>query len=201
MTTGMRRPVIIGIAVVFLLFGMEQVGQGVWIYAKAHLAQRLLQRAWERAAQGDARPKPWPWADTWPVARLQVPKHGIDLIVLAGASSRTLAFGPAQISVTSHLRQSRTTILTGHRDTHFRFLDRLESGDEIFVQTPSREWYRYRVMAHDIVGAGRASIVHSGRPALALVTCYPFDAVVPGGPLRYVVTAEHVSFEAPTALR
>src|SRR5437773_12202841 len=25
-------------------------------------------------------------------------------------------------------------------------------------------------------------------PTLTLVTCYPFDALVPGGPLRYVVT-------------
>jgi sortase (surface protein transpeptidase) len=27
-------------------------------------------------------------------------------------------------------------------------------------------------------------------PRLTLVTCYPFDAIEPGGPLRYVVTAE-----------
>jgi sortase A len=27
---------------------------------------------------------------------------------------------------------------------------------------------------------------------LTLVTCYPFDAVDPGGPLRYVVTARRV---------
>jgi sortase A len=26
-------------------------------------------------------------------------------------------------------------------------------------------------------------------PTLTLVTCYPFDAIVPGGPLRYAVTA------------
>ena len=29
--------------------------------------------------------KPWPWADTWPVARLVVPSLGIDQIVLEGA--------------------------------------------------------------------------------------------------------------------
>jgi sortase A len=28
------------------------------------------------------------------------------------------------------------------------------------------------------------------RDQLVLVTCYPFDAMVPGGPLRYVVIAE-----------
>jgi sortase A len=27
-------------------------------------------------------------------------------------------------------------------------------------------------------------------PTLTLVTCYPFDAINPGGPLRYVVVAE-----------
>jgi sortase A len=27
-------------------------------------------------------------------------------------------------------------------------------------------------------------------PTLTLVTCYPFDAVVPGGPLRLVVIAD-----------
>ncbi len=27
---------------------------------------------------------------------------------------------------------------------------------------------------------------------LTLVTCYPFDAIVPGGPLRYLVFAEAV---------
>ena len=32
-------------------------------------------------------------------------------------------------------------------------------------------------------------MARSDAPMLTLVTCYPFDAVVPGGPLRYVVTA------------
>jgi sortase A len=27
-------------------------------------------------------------------------------------------------------------------------------------------------------------------PTLTLITCYPFDAIAPGGPLRYVVRAQ-----------
>ena len=44
--------------------------------------------------------------------------------------------------------------------------------------------------------AGRASYtfiavaLDAAQPRLTLVTCYPFDAVVPGGPLRLVVTAD-----------
>jgi sortase A len=34
---------------------------------------------------------------------------------------------------------------------------------------------------------------------LTLVTCYPFDAINPGGPLRWLVTAERLSSEPAAA--
>jgi len=83
----------VGIAVLLLL-GVWQAGHGAWIHAKAQLAQYLLQRAWTRTLEGERDARPWPWADTWPVARLRVPAHGVDLIVLDGVSGRTLAFAP-----------------------------------------------------------------------------------------------------------
>ena len=81
-----------------LAIGCWQLGEGSWIYAKAGLAQFLLQRAWCRALAGEAMPKPWPWADTWPVARLRMQHPSVDLIVLAGAYGRTLAFGPGHVT-------------------------------------------------------------------------------------------------------
>ena len=57
-------------------------------------------------------------------------------------------------------------ILTGHRDTHFRFLEKVQ--------------------------AGRPHDPHEDMTPLILVTCYLFDPIVPGGPLRYMVTAEIV---------
>ena len=68
---------------------------GFWLPAKAELAQHLLNRAWNRTTEGDAAAKPWPWADTHPVARLALPGSGEPLTVLAGASGRNLAFAPA----------------------------------------------------------------------------------------------------------
>ena len=38
--------------------------------------------------------------------------------------------------------------------------------------------------------AGRSPTGDRGLDELTLVTCWPFDAVAPGGPLRYVVVAE-----------
>ena len=179
------------LVVCLLATGLWQIGEGSWIYAKAGLAQSLLQRAWTRTLSGEIQVKPWPWADTWPVARLMVPAHKIDLIVLNGAYGRTLAFGPGYAEVSAFPGSPGTTILTGHRDTHFGFLKRLGKHDAIAIQVSTGEVHRYEVQESRIVDAQTASIgLENGENQLVLVTCYPFDAIVPGGSLRYVVIAE-----------
>ncbi|HEX2438445.1 MAG TPA: class GN sortase [Methylomirabilota bacterium] len=192
----MRRPLGV-LAIALVMVGVWQVGHGAWIYAKAGLAQILLRRAWSRALAGEVDARPWPWADTRPVARLRVPAHGIDLIVLDGVSGRTLAFGPGHATGTAAPGEAATSIVTGHRDTHFRFLEHLAAGDEVIVQTPGRAPVRFVVRAATVVDARTAVIRRDDDgPALVLVTCYPFDALAPGGPLRYVVTAEPASLTA-----
>jgi sortase A len=177
--------------VCLLTIGTWQVGEGAWIYAKAGLAQWLLQRAWSRSLAGGVAAKPWPWADTWPVARLIVPSQNIDQIVLEGAYGRTLAFGPGHAESNGGMDNPGTSILTGHRDTHFRFLQRLKAGDEILFTTRNQRPHRFRVSSITVVDAGTASIRQDTQEnQLALVTCYPFDAISAGGPLRYVVMAE-----------
>lgn len=191
MTTGRTsRRLLRLILILSLATGLWQTGEGLWIYAKAGLAQLLLQRAWSRTLAGEQMPKPWPWADTWPVARLRVICYGIDLIVMANASGRTLAFGPAYLSSSAQPGEKGTTILTGHRDTHFAFLLRLQPTDEILMETPDRLQHRYMVRDVSIVDSRTATIGSDDMPRLALVTCYPFDAIMPGGPLRFVVIAE-----------
>ena len=91
----MKRPRLSNIVIaIVLITGGWQFGQGVYIYAKAELAQYLLVAAWQETKQTQQPVKPWSWADTWPVARIEVPTHNIDLIVLSGDIGRTLAFGP-----------------------------------------------------------------------------------------------------------
>ncbi len=193
----MARRTLRTLAVALAAVGAWQVGHGAWIYAKAALAQVLLQRAWTRALDGEADARPWPWADTRPVARLRVPAHGVDLIVLDGVSGRTLAFGPGHATGSPSPGQAGTAIVTGHRDTHFRFLARVRPGDELIVDTPGRPPAHFYVRETTVVDSRTAVIRSAGdAAALVLVTCYPFDAVRPGGPLRYVVSAEPASVEA-----
>ena len=174
-----------------LVIGMWQLGEGSWIYAKAGLAQHLLQRAWSRTLAGETGVKPWPWADTWPVARLIVPSQNIDQIVLEGAYGRTLAFGPGHVESAQPIGSSGTIILTGHRDTHFRFLQRLERNDVIELEAPTGIRRRYRVKETRIADSRSASIgIEQDQPQLVLVTCYPFDSPMPGTLWRYVVITE-----------
>lgn len=173
-----------------LCLGFWQFGQGAYIPAKAWLAQELMQHAWHRVTAGEDRATPWPWADTWPVARLTAPAQDVDLIVLAGASGRTLAFAPGHLGASALPGELGNTIIAGHRDTHFQFLRNVTAGDVIGIESPDRQRYVYEVVDVDIVDSRRGSLLLDTDTAmLTLVTCYPFEAREAGGPLRFVVTA------------
>ena len=192
------RPFVV-LAAFFLAVGLWQIGEGSWIYAKARLAQVLLRLAWSRTLEGASHVKPWPWADTWPVGRLRVPSEDIDLIVLNGAYGRTLAFGPAYAESSALPGTGGTTILTGHRDTHFAFVRRLKETNEIIIETPDGNSVRYRVQDSRIVDARTDSILLTDdTEQVILVTCYPFDAVFSGSLLRYLVTAIRVPLASPS---
>jgi sortase A len=193
-------PIAVHGAVFVACLGVWQLAQGAYIPAKAWLAQALMQHAWNSAREGEHQPTPWPWADTWPVARLSSGGDGddIDLIVLAGSSGRTLAFGPGHLSESALPGTSGNAVIAGHRDTHFRFLQSLGVGESLLIETPSGHEHRYTVTAVEIVDSRSARLLlDTDDSLLSLVTCYPFDAIERGGPMRYVVTAKITHGEWP----
>ena len=172
------------------LTGVFCLAYAGYIPAKAWLAQRLLEHAWERRLAGESRVRPWPWADTQPLARLSQPRLGVDQIVLAGASGRVLAFGPGHVTGSTRPGEIGNVVLSGHRDTHFRWLDHLLPGDELILQVVDGRQRRYRI--------GKIAVHHESEvelldayagDQLRLLTCYPFDALDPGTAERFVITA------------
>jgi len=160
----------------------------LWIPVKAEVAQHLLERSWLRTLAGDPDAKPWPWADTRAVAILEVPRLGLKEIVLEGSSGRNLAFGPTLVN-TGRLDRTADRILSGHRDTHFRFLQELQTGDLLRLRT-ANETRDYRVNWLEAVDSRvQQLVIDDSIERLTLLTCYPFDAPTAGGPLRWVVTA------------
>lgn len=187
------------LVLVFMLIASQQLGSAVYIQAKAHLAQVLIGRAWEETlASNGQRVKPWPWADTWPVARLEVPKHGVDLFVLAGATGNALAFGPGYDLTSVVPGGVGVTVIGGHRDTHFAFLEGVTTNTLLSLQMSSGERRVYKINAMRVVDTDREpNMTFTPRAnELQLVTCYPFDALQPGGPLRYVVSATPLANDA-----
>ncbi len=176
---------------VLVAVAIWQISAGLYIPAKALLAQYLLHDAWRQTVSGGTQVRPWPWADTWPVARLRAPAHGVDLIVLAGATGSSLAFGPGHLDGTPMPGAPGNSVIGGHRDTSLKFLQDVSMGDRFTVETPSGRTLSYRVTGSTIADASEPwSGPATGFAMLTLVTCYPFDAIVPGGPLRFLVFAE-----------
>ncbi len=178
------------IGVLLFLSACVLLAQGGYIHAKAWLAQILLEQAWQRSLQGESRSKPWPWSDSWPVARLQVPRLEIDLIVLADDSGRSLAFGPGHHHASATPGREGNSIISAHRDTHFKFLQQLKQGDSIFTEIPQQQRQHFTVTETRVIQQDRAVFMEQPSQALLhLVTCYPFDTLIPGGQQRYIVSA------------
>ncbi len=175
--------------------GLSLLINGSWIHAKAALAQVLLEHAWLETRRGEQGVRPWPWADTRPVARLDFPRLDASMIVLSGASGRTLAFGPGHTPGTAVPGEPGTAIVSGHRDTHFAVMRELRRGDELRVETADGRLVLYEIETLEVVDSRTARLRAARRgTALVLVTCWPFDALTPGGPMRYVATARSVTF-------
>jgi len=173
--------------------GVLSFGHGAYLLAKAELAQVLLERAWARTIRGERDVKPWRWADTWPVARIEFPHQRQSYIVLAGASGRTMAFGPGHVDGTAAPEAIGNCVISAHRDSQFAVLRDVEVGDPIVMQTRDGHSVRYHIVAHRVVNKYDSSPLEPSRGRiLTLITCFPFDAIRPGGPLRYVVVAQAV---------
>ncbi len=176
-------------ASLLFVFGSWLIGQGAWIHIKAETAQWLLERAWQETLMTQQPAKPWPWADTWPIGRLVVARLRIDQIILVNASGQSLAFGPGNVPMNHDAdHDPRGMILSGHRDTHFSFMQDIQLGDRLIVQNPQGEWLSFTVKNMEVIDSRMQTLrVNQDEHDLRLITCYPFDAVLPGGPLRYVV--------------
>ena len=124
--------------------GLILFGQGAYIHAKALVAQVLLERAFEKTIATGRETKPWSWADTWPVARIEVKRLHASTIVLAGSSGQALAFGPGHVERTPDAGERGVAVYSAHRDTHFAL--------------PEERRHRRRDRRHATATAGHSAI-------------------------------------------
>ena len=176
-------------ATVLTVLGLALVGNGLAIHAKAILAQFLLDRAFAKSLETGQPVKAWSWADTWPVARLEVPRLGVSAIVLDGGSGEALAFGPGHVAGTPDPGEAGASVIAAHRDTQFAFLRDIRIGDKIRVTRRDRVTLWFRITGTAVVPWDASGIdPHQEGYWLVLSTCWPLNAVRSGN-LRYIVRA------------
>lgn len=185
------------IAIALFIGALGQGAVAAYVPIKAAVAQRLLEIAWESTEQGETS-RPWPWADTWPVAKMNIAGESKALIVLAGVSGEALAFGPGWVTSSAAPGEPGDAIIAAHKDTHFEFLRGLELGMELELVQPSRSRERFRVSELFVADSRRTQLypAKTGPSRLILVTCYPFSSSLSGGPLRFIVILNRLGDES-----
>jgi sortase A len=138
-----------------------------------------------------------PW--TWPalsegdlVGRVEIERLGIDAIVLAGISNRTLRRAVGHIPGTALPGEGGNVGLAGHRDTFFRDLQGVGKGDTIGVSTPHGTAL-YQVDSVFVVEPRDVHVLDAPESGevITLVSCYPFYYVGPA-PQRFIVQARRI---------
>lgn len=126
-----------------------------------------------------------------PVARLIIPSIGLDEIVLEGVDRDELNAGPGHLPGSAFPGEPGNSIVSAHRDRHFRHLDQLEVGDTIRTESGIHN-VTWRIISKRVVTKESPALFSATHATLTLTTCWPIRYLGPA-PDRLIITAEPVS--------
>jgi sortase A len=171
-----------------------------WIFQRRESRDfdRLLR---DRRAASEVTPQPEPSAFRRGVpaaavdgliGRIEIPRLLLSTVVFEGVGQTTLRRVVGHIPGTALPGHNGNVGLAGHRDTFFRPLKDLRTGDEIHFSTFGGD-FKYVVESLIVVEPDNVAVLApSSENVLTLVTCYPFY-YVGAAPKRFVVRARQVS--------
>ncbi|EIJ43839.1 sortase (surface protein transpeptidase) [Beggiatoa alba B18LD] len=170
-------------------FSVWQVSQQYMTYPQAWLTQGLMQTAWARTQASGRYVKPWPWAETWPLARLSIPQLNFEQIVLAKASNDTLALG--HLSSTVLPGEAGNSVISVYHRNYARYMQALKNSDELVLEAPQNGQWRYRVSAIYVVDkTDTRFLAPSMHRRLTIISCYACSNGQDN--LRHVVVADEI---------
>jgi sortase A len=176
--------------------GALALGYVAFTLVSAHLYQKAAARRLQETAALPAPARPTetappvhpPVADGMPLGRFEIPRLKVDDVVIEGDNDEDLRLGIGHIPGTALPGRGGNVGIAGHRDTFFRPLRNIRTGDLITL-TVSGTAYRYRVESTEVVAPERSDVLNpTPQPHLTLVTCFPFY-YVGSAPKRFIVHA------------
>jgi sortase A len=201
-----RRKTAAGIALV--VAGAGLVAWAGNAYARGWLAQDRARSEWEQRvaraevergralAAGSPRGEAVEGA---PVARLVIPKIALDDIVLEGVTPAALNGGPGHLPGSALPGGDGNSVISAHRDRHFKRLGELAIGDTISTQTIT-DSVSWRIVSRRVVGREAPVIRRESGQVLTLTTCWPIG-YLGGAPDRLILRAIPVADRHASALR
>lgn len=125
------------------------------------------------------------------IGKIIVVKTGEQIPILMGATEENLRGGATLYDNGVFPGEEGTAIVLGHRETTFGFLEDVNIGDEIDVETVTGT-YKFKLKKTYITNPEDKSILAQEKDLnLTLVTCYPFRYVGPA-PDRFIAKLELV---------
>jgi len=180
------------VSALILLPGSFLVAHAAWVKAKGEVGEVLIDRALDATLKDGRARRPWSWADMHPIARVTLPRLGIERPVLSNATGSALAFGIGHVDGTAEPGAAGNCVLAGHRDSWAAFLADLHPDDDVVLEAPGGRAV-YRVASTAVVRFDDGRVLRDeGDDRLTLVTCWPFRGWL-HSPWRYVVRCERVS--------
>ncbi len=186
--TPWRTKILRGACHLLYAFGILALGYAGIVFADSHIYQDVEVQKFESTTASSV---PHVLAQGDVMGEIQVPRLGINAIVIQGDSAADLRRAVGHLSSSALPGEWGNVALAGHRDTFFRPLRDIRVGDEIKFKT-SQHIFEYRVESIEVVGPGNVRVLKAttGRD-LTLLTCFPFHYVGPA-PKRFVVRAREI---------
>lgn len=173
----------------FLVLGILALGYAGLVFAGAQAYQALEMKKFNVAGRLS---EPHILADGEVIGEIQVPRLGLDVMVVQGDSAANLRRAVGHLSKSALPGEWGNVALAGHRDTFFRPLRDIRLGDEIRFKTQARS-FQYRVESIEVVAPTDIRVLEpSTGHDLTLLTCYPIYYVGPA-PNRLVVRALEIN--------
>lgn len=132
------------------------------------------------------------------IGYISIPKLNLELPIILGANTENMKKGAVHLTETSYPIGGENTksVIAAHRGYSkaqmFRYIDKLEYGDVIYIQN-FREELVYRVYEIKIISPNDIEelYIEDGKDIITLFTCHPYMVDTH----RYVVKAERINWQ------
>jgi LPXTG-site transpeptidase (sortase) family protein len=152
---------------------------------EADQARSVVASAWASSTNRASRP-----FEGAPVARLIIPRLDLDEIVLEGVGDRELDAAPGHVPGSALPGRNGNSIISAHRDRHFKRFDELAVGDTIATES-DRSRTTWVVVSRRIIDKDAPALFRERDATLTLTTCWPIR-YLGTAPERLIITAKPI---------